>query len=444
MPIITAAVIGGGLGLLGSSMQADSNEAAAATAASGNAEAARIAAAESRFRPVGITTRFGSSGFDYGIPGVTAPVAKDFKTPEEFAAAQTAYQTRLANEGRVTGARYTLDPGLKAIQDRLLKLTESGLLTAEQAEAEFGALTTGARGLFSTGQNYLTKPADARLGGFATEQFKPSAGATALSKLGEQYVAQSPQEAAAQYMALQQNLLAPSRERQLAGLQNELFQTGRGGLAVGATGTRPGGGAGLGAASPEMEAYYNAIAQQDALLASQATKGGMDRTEFGGRLLTGGEALQKGRISFGADLLGLQEEMEQGRTRFGAGLVATGGNLLTQGYGGRVSAMSPYQTFLSGATSLEALGQDPLNIGSTLGGRVANPTGASFLFSGNRPSAESYAANAFNPFAESLTSASRNPQLQQGLQNLFNRRAPNYFDSMGNEFSGSGAPIYDY
>ena len=386
MPIITAAVLGGAAGLLGSSMQADSTEAAAATAAAGNAEAARIAAAESRFRPVGITTRFGSSGFEYGIPGVTAPVAKDFKTPEEFAAAQAAYQTRLANEGRVTGAKYTLDPGLKAIQDRLIKLTESGLLTAEQAEAEFGALTTGARGLFSTGQNYLNQP---------------SAGATALTKLGEQYVAQSPQEAAAQYMASQQNLLAPSRERQLAGLQNELFQTGRGGLAVGATGARPGGGAGLGAASPEMEAYYNAIAQQDALLAAQATKGGMERTEFGGRLLTGGEALQ------------------QGRTSFGAGLLNTGGNLLTQGYGGRVSAMSPYQTFLSGATSLEALGQDPLNIGTNLGGRVANPQGGSFLFSGNRPSAESYAANAFNPFAESLSSASRNPTFIDAASRLF-------------------------
>ena len=295
-------------------------------------------------------------------------------------------------------------------------MTQSGLLTAEQAEAEFGALTTGARSLFSTGQNYLTQPADARLGLFATEQFKPSAGATARTTLGEQYVAQSPQEAAARYMASQQNLLAPSRERQLAGLQNELFQTGRGGLAVGATGTRPGGGAGLGAASPEMEAYYNAIAQQDAQLATQATRGGMDQTEFGGRLLSGGQALQQGRIGFGADLLGRQQEMEQGRTRFGAGLLGTGGNLLTQGYGGRVSAMSPYQTSLSGATGLETLGQDPLNIGSALGGRIANPQGGSFLFQGNRPSAESYAANAYNPFAESLISASRNPTLQRAAQ----------------------------
>jgi hypothetical protein len=350
MPI-TAAFIGGAVGLLGSSMQGDSAEAAAQTQATGQAEAARIAAAESRFRPVGITTRFGSSGFEYGIPGVTAPVRASFATPEEFAAAQTAYQTRLANEGRVTGAKYTLDPGLKANQDRLLKLVDSGLLTAEQAEAEFGALTTGARGLFS---------------------------------LGNQYLAQSPEQAAAQYMAGQQNLLAPGREREMAQLQNRLFQTGRGGLSVGATGTRPSGAAGLGAASPELEAYYNAIAQQDAQLAAQATQGGMDQT------------------------------------RFGAGLLGTGGNLLTQGYGGRAAALGPYQAFLSGATGLETLGQDPLNLGSALGGRIANPQGGQALLTGGMAAAgTSAAANAYNPFATALTSASRNPAFQQGVSNLF-------------------------
>jgi len=56
-----------------------------------------------------------------------------------------------------------------------------------------------------------------------------------LFGLGQQYLAQSPEQAAQQYMARQQDLLAPSRERQFAGLQNRLFQTGRGGLATGAT-----------------------------------------------------------------------------------------------------------------------------------------------------------------------------------------------------------------
>jgi hypothetical protein len=80
-------------------------------------------------------------------------------------------------------------------------------------------------------------------------------------------------------------LLAPSRERQMAQLQNQLFQQGRGGLSVGATGMRPSGAAGLGATTPEMEAYYNAIAQQDAQLAAQAQQAGQQNVAFGSGLL---------------------------------------------------------------------------------------------------------------------------------------------------------------
>jgi hypothetical protein len=209
--------------------------------------------------------------------------------------------------------------------------------------------------------------------------------AQGLFGLGQQYLAQSPQEAAQQYMAGQQNLLAPSRERQFAQLQNQLFQTGRGGLSVGATGARPSGAAGLGAANPEMEAYYNALAQQDAALAANAMQAG------------------------------------QQQTAFGAGLFGTGGNLLTQGYGGQAAALGPYQAYLQGATGLEALGQDPLNLGSALGGRIANPAGGQALLQGGMGAAQSqYAANAYNPFATALVGASQNKQLTNALANQFN------------------------
>lgn len=349
MPFIVA-----GASLLGGVLQADAASEAARTQAGAQTEAARIAAEEARFRPIGITTRFGQSNFQYGIPGVKAPVAADYATPEEFAVAQGDYQARLTSEGRVTGAGYTLDPELRAYQDRLLSLVSSGLLTAEQAEQQFAPLTSGAQGLFS---------------------------------LANQYLAESPEQAAAKYTLNRQNVLAPGRERQLAGLRTNLFNTGRGGLAVGATGTRPDGSAGLGAANPELEAYYNAIAQQDTEIAAGAEQAGMDRA------------------------------------RFGAGLFATGGNLLTQGYRGRAAALDPYRAYLSGATGLEALGQDPLNIGSSLGGRIANPDGSSALLSGGMGAAASnYRANAYNPFAETLISASRNPQLQQAAQPYINAR----------------------
>jgi len=324
MPFIAA-----GGALLGGLLGGSSARSAARTQAAAQTDAARIAAEEARFRPVGITTRFGQSQFQTGP------------------------------DGRVTGAGYTLDPQLATMQDRFLGLAGSGLTQAEAAQQQFAPLGQAAQGLFG---------------------------------LGQQYLAQSPQEAAQQYMAGQQNLLAPSRERQFAQLQNQMFQTGRGGLSVGATGARPDGGAGLGAANPDLEAYYNAIAQQDAALAAQAQQGG------------------------------------QQQAAFGAGLFGTGGNLLTQGYGGQAAALGPYQAYLQGAAGLEALGQAPLDIGAQLGGRMANPTGAQALLQGGMGAAQSTgAANAYNPFATALTGFSQNPALRNmtgsGLQAGFSQTA---------------------
>ena len=367
-------IIAGGA-LLGGLLGGSSARSAARTQAGAQLDAAQIAANEARFRPVGITTRFGGSQFQMGIPGVSAPVATDFATPEEFQAAQSAYQTRLANEGRVTGASYTLDPQLRALQERFLGLAGGGLTQAEGAQTRFAPLGTASEGLFSLGQKYL---------------------------------AESPEQAAEKYILGRQNLLAPSRERQLAGLRTNLFNTGRQGLSVGATGVRPGGGEGLGASNPELEAYYNAIAQQDAQLASEGMQGGMNQVGFG------------------------------------SGLFATGGNLATQMYGLQSAALTPYQAYLSGATNLEALGQQPLELGSTLGGRIANPTGANALFQGGMGAAQSnFAANAYNPFAAALTGFSQSPALTNAAANAFRGgfSQPNAGNLAGTSFDSYGTPI---
>jgi hypothetical protein len=311
MPYITA-----GASLLGGLLGGRSAKKAAQAQAAAQAEAARLAAEEARFRPVGVTTRFGSSQFQTGP------------------------------DGRVSGASYTLDPQLRAMQDRFLGLAGQGLTQAEGAQEQFAPLQGAAQGLFG---------------------------------LGQQYLAQSPQEAAQQYMARQQELLAPSRERQYGALQNQLFNTGRGGLSVGATGARPSGAGGFGASNPETEAYYNALAQQDAGLAAQAMQAG------------------------------------QQQVAFGAGLFGTGGNLLTQGYGGQAAALGPYEAYLQQARQLESMGQQPLQLGIDIGAKGQSNAAAQAMLS-TGPSRESYAANAFNPFAESLLAASRNPMLQRGLQ----------------------------
>ena len=337
-------IIAGGT-LLGGLLGGNSAQNAARQQAAAQQEAARLAAEEARFRPVGVTTRFGTSQF------TTGP------------------------DGRVSGAGYTLSPEMQAMQDRFLGLAGQGLTQAEGAQEQYAPLMQAGQGLFG---------------------------------LGQQYLAQSPQQAAQQYMASQQELLAPSRERQMSQLQNTLFQQGRGGLSVGATGARPSGAAGLGATTPEMEAYYNAMAQQDAALAAQADQAG------------------------------------QQRALFGAGLLGTGGNLITQGYQGQAGALSPYQAYLQGATGLETLGQQPLDIGINIGAKGMSPSAANAIYGGGMGAAgTNAAANAYNPFATALVQGSQNPQLVNSIQNLFGGgRSPGFVDYVNTGNTANLSPYY--
>ena len=319
MPWIAPAVMAGG-SLLGGIMGGNASRDAANTSARAQLEAARIAAEAARFRPVGVTTRFGASQFGFDP------------------------------SGNLSSAGYTVSPELKAYQDRLMALSGGALSQAEGAQQQYAPLQGAAQGLFG---------------------------------LGQQYLAQSPEEVAQQYMAKQQDLLAPSRERQMSQLQNTLFQQGRGGLSVGATGTRPGGGAGLGATTPEMEAYYNAIAQQDAALGAQAQSEG------------------------------------QRQVAFGAGLFGQGANLMGQYQQGQVGALAPFQAYLSGTQGIEGLGQSTLDIGSQLGGRsaAAGANVGQFLQRGGMGAATTAQGGQFDPFAYALQGLGQNQQLGQGFAN---------------------------
>jgi len=190
-----------------------------AQAAKGQAEALRAAAdkasAMAQFRPMGMTTAFGTSSF----------------TPE--------------GQGS-----YELSPELKAIQDRLFGA--AGQYDPTQIGAMAQPLTGGAQSLFN---------------------------------LGQQYLATSPEQAAQQYMAQQQGLLAPGRAAEEARLSTANFGRGTGGLGVQTgTGTAP--------SNPLAQALFNARAQQDATLAAQADEFGQKRAVFGAGLFgTGGELL---------------------------------------------------------------------------------------------------------------------------------------------------------
>jgi hypothetical protein len=323
-----ASFISAGLGYLGAQEQASAMEAAANTSAAAMREAARQAAEAAKFRPVGITTRYGTSNFQFDPSGY------------------------------LSGAGYNVSPELRGYQDRLMGLTGGALTQAEQAGQQYAPLQTAATGLFG---------------------------------LGQQYLAQSPEQVAADYIAKQQDLLAPSRERQMAQLQNQLFQQGRSGLSVGATGMRPSGMGGLGATTPEMEAYYNAIAQQDAQLAAQAQQAG------------------------------------QQNVAFGAGLLGSGAGLLGQYQAGQIGALSPFTTYLGAGQTIESLGQQPLDIGAQLGGRAAT-AGANVgqaLLTGNINAARTQQSGAgFSPQGGLYAGLANSPKLQTGFEKLFGINQP--------------------
>ena len=307
----------GGLGLAGGLLQSGTSREAAQTAAQNVNKTTQQAVEASQFRPVGMTTRFGTSQYTYD------PVT-----------------------GRMTSAGYQLSPEAKAAQDRLVGLAGRGLTQAEQAQQQFAPLQTGAQNLFG---------------------------------LGNQYISQSPQDVAQNYINQQMQLLQPSREMELANLQNRLQQQGRAGLSVAQGGS-------LGATTPELQALYNARAQQELQLAANAQQAG------------------------------------QQNVLFGAGLLGQGANAMGQYYGGQTAAYQPYTTALGQVQNLEAQAQQPLQMGAQLGQTAATAganagriglTGAQI--SGNLLTSPAVTNNPYASFLGGL--ASPTSTLGQGISN---------------------------
>lgn len=316
MAVMAAAAIGGGLSLAGGLFGGKSAKKAAAASAAAQLESAKIAADAQKFRPVGITSRFGSSDFQFD------------------------------KNGYLTGAGYQLDPQMAAMRDQALgQASGQGMEWAQQAGA-------AGQGLFGMGQNYIDSAVDPRM-------------------------------AAQSWMAKQQDLLAPARERSLAGVRNGLFNTGRGGLSVGATGVRPGGGAGLGASNPEMEAYFNSIAQQDAQLATQA------------------------------DQYGIKQQMDQ--INFGQGLFGKGIDLASLGY-------NPMKTGIGMGSMIENLGSGTLDLGAQLGGRAAqagNAVGDTLLRGGMSAAQTLQGPASYSPWGAALQGLGNNQQFTGAMGGMF-------------------------
>jgi hypothetical protein len=137
-----------------------------------------------------------------------------------------------------------------------------------------------------------------------------------LFGLGQQYLAQTPEQARNQYLQEQYAMLDPIRQREEARLGASVFGRGRAGLNIGDVG------------QPELAALATARRTQDLQLAA------------------GAEQAARDRITYGTGLFG-----EAGRLQ--------------------TSALAPFQTQFGLSSLLETAGQQPLDIGAQLGGRTA-------------------------------------------------------------------------
>jgi hypothetical protein len=189
----------GSIAGLGGLLQGRTDTAAARALADQLRQAGTQAAAGAQFRPVGTTTRFGTSA--YSIDPATGGLKAD----------------------------YSLSPLAAGYQQSLADMTNRGLMQGQQIQG-----------------------------------------------LAGQYLGESPEAVRQRYVQQQTALLAPGQEQQLAGIRNRLFQTGRGGLATGATEA-----GGLAATNPEMAAYYNALANQQRQIAAGADQAAQQQIQFG-------------------------------------------------------------------------------------------------------------------------------------------------------------------
>jgi hypothetical protein len=128
--------------------------------------------------------------------------------------------------------------------------------------------------------------------------------------------------------------------------------------------------------------------------------------------LANARAMQDLQIAANARTAGQQNVL------FGTGLANQAGGLFGQYNTGLVNSLSPYNAYLSGAQTIEGLGQNALDIGMNIGAKGMSPTAANALWQGGNAAAQSqFSANAYNPYATALTQGAQNPALVNAAGN---------------------------
>lgn len=249
-------------------------------------DATKAAQERGQFKPVTVTSSFGTPQYTYDDKGRLTGVAAQ---PADWLAQLQARQQALAPQ--------------------YMNLTEGALSAAPQYQQGAQQAVTGAE----------------RLYGLAGQALPTSYDVTGKTQ---------------EYYNRMQQIVAPQREQQLAQTRQGLFNTGRTGLATGAT--RAGG---MLATNPEMAAYYNAVAQQDLQLANQAEQ--RARENLLSDITTAGKLYGGGAAGY-----------------------TTAGDLQNQMYRNVAASQAPFATGMQAVTGLESTAYNPVEQGFKYGSTV--------------------------------------------------------------------------
>lgn len=304
-------MLSGGASLLGGYLQGNAAKGAAQTNADAQLRAAQIAADAAKFRPIGVTTRFGQSNFGYDA------------------------------NGNLISAGYNLAPDIRAQQNQMMGAT-GGLLN----------------------QYIGVQGATAPMG----------QAAQSMMNLGNQYLQKSPQEQAAQYMQEQQALLAGPRAADYARMQQQLQNTGRAGLSMGGGGGMTPSNPEMQAYYNAGNKLYLELAANATQGGQQYATYGANMVGAGGDMLKGMYGTQQaayapyqGMLGGASNLEGLgQQAMDSGINIGAKGTAssAQSGDLLRQGMMNAANTMQPANSYSPWATGLSNAGNMLQNYGT--------------------------------------------------------------------------------
>lgn len=480
------ALIGGAVGLFGANKAAQSQRAAADRAAQAQVEAAKIQAEANRFRPVGVTTRFGGTNYvmdeegylkeaGYTLDPRIAAQQEQFLDYSDIALGRAgeALQPSLygALGGQIAGLGQASLPALESAlagsqydpyRQQIAGLTGTALGTAQ-------ALQMGEGRYDPLSQQYgaLRSAELARATGLMGAG--PSQEELALSGLGREALAGlslDPMQAAQARTARIQELQAPGRAEAQERLFSSLAAKGLTGLAVeGGTGART---------NPYVQAQLEAQARQDVATAAESydlarRDIGQDITRATGLLgaartqqlygqedinqalqraqglggleratqLYGREdlesAIARGTGLFGqlrqADVYGQQDVSTMlGQTR---GLLGLGQSLSDYETGRFATALAPYKAAIGQAQYLEGLGAGALDLGSALAARertaAQSAAQATALGMTNAADLQARAAN---------VAAQQQAAKYGGIGSMINRYGPSLFGQTSTSMVG--------